>query len=93
MNRITLLLASALVFTIANATETNDTLKSENIQEVVITGTREATDVRQLSQTVNVIDREAIEETHRTSLLPLLTEQVPGLFITQRASKTWWANS
>ena len=28
--------------------------------------------------------RAVIEETNRTSLLPLLTEQVPGLFITQR---------
>ena len=84
MNRISLLIASAFIFNIANAAETNDTLKSGSIQEVVITGTRAATDVRQLSQTVNVIDRQAIEETNRTSLLPLLTEQVPGLFITQR---------
>ena len=84
MNRITLLVASAFILNIANAAESTDTLKSGNIQEVVITGTRAATDVRHLSQTVNVVDREAIEETHRVSLLPLLTEQVPGLFITQR---------
>ena len=84
MNRITLLLASALIFNIANAAESNDTLKTGNIQEVVITGTRTATDVRHLSQTVNVVDRDAIEESNRTSLLPLLAEQVPGLFITQR---------
>ena len=84
MKRITLLIVSAFIFSIANATESNDTLKSGSIQEVVITGTRAATDVRHLSQTVNVIDRQAIEETHRVSLLPLLTEQVPGLFITQR---------
>lgn len=84
MKRLTLLLASAFILNIANAAESNDSLKSGEIQEVVITGTRAATDVRHLSQTVNVIDRAAIEETHRTSLLPLLTEQVPGLFITQR---------
>ena len=84
MNRITLLIASAFIFNIANAAESTDTIKSGNIQEVVITGTRAATDVRQLSQTVTVIDRTAIEEANRASLLPLLTEQVPGLFITQR---------
>ena len=84
MNRITLLIASAFIFNIANAAEKTDDLKSENLQEVVITGTRTATDVRHLSQTVDVIDRAAIEETNRTSLLPLLSEQVPGLFITQR---------
>ena len=84
MNRIALLIASVALYGTAYATETNDTLRTGSIQEVVITGTRAATDVRHLSQTVNVIDRTAIEETNRTSLLPLLTEQVPGLFITQR---------
>lgn len=81
MKHITLILAAAAVsFSTAQATEPTDSI----LQEVVITGTRSATDVRQLSQTVNVIDRAAIEETNRASLLPLLTEQVPGLFITQR---------
>lgn len=81
MKRIALILAAAAVsFSTAQATEPSDSI----LQEVVITGTRSATDVRQLSQTVNVIDRSAIEETNRASLLPLLTEQVPGLFITQR---------
>ena len=80
MKHITLILAAAAMsFSAVHATEIPDTL-----QEVVITGTRAATDVRQLSQTVNVIDRSDIEETNRASLLPLLTEQVPGLFITQR---------
>ena len=85
MKHLTLLF-SAAVMTVGtiHASELTDTLKSGSLQEVVITGTRAATDVRQLSQTVNVIDRDAIEETNRTSLLPLLTEQVPGLFITQR---------
>ena len=81
MKRIALILsAAAISIGTAQATELSDTL----LQEVVITGTRASTDVRQLSQTVNVVDRAAIEETNRTSLLPLLTEQVPGLFITQR---------
>ena len=81
MKRIALILAAAAVsFSTVQATEPSDSI----IQEVVITGTRAATDVRHLSQTVNVVDRAAIEETNRTSLLPLLTEQVPGLFITQR---------
>ena len=81
MKHLALILAAAAVsFSTAQAAEPSDSI----LQEVVITGTRSATDVRQLSQTVNVIDRTAIEETNRASLLPLLTEQVPGLFITQR---------
>ena len=84
MKRISMLLTATLLTITAGAIDTNDTLRSSAIDEVVITGTRAATDVRHISQTVNVINRDAIEETHRTSLLPLLTEQVPGLFITQR---------
>jgi len=81
MKRIALFLAAAAIsFSTVQATEPTDSI----LQEVVITGTRSATDVRHLSQTVNVVDRAAIEETNRTSLLPLLTEQVPGLFVTQR---------
>lgn len=85
MKRLILILtATAISFGTANAVELNDTLQSGSIEEVVITGTRAATNIRHLSQTVNVIDRKAIEESNRLSLLPLLTEQVPGLFITQR---------
>jgi len=85
MKRLILILtATAISFGTAHAVELNDTLQSGSIEEVVITGTRAATNIRHLSQTVNVIDRKAIEESNRLSLLPLLTEQVPGLFITQR---------
>lgn len=56
------------------------------LDEVVITGTRNQTDVRHLSQTVSVIGREAIENDMRPSLLPLLSEQVPGLFTTARGT-------
>ena len=85
MKRLILILtATAISFGIAHAVELNDTLQSGSIEEVVITGTRAATNIRHLSQTVNVIGRKAIEESNRLSLFPLLTEQVPGLFITQR---------
>lgn len=81
MKHIALILAAAAIsFSTAQAAEPSDSI----LQEVVITGTRSATDVRHLSQTVNVVDRFAIQETNRSSLLPLLTEQVPGLFVTQR---------
>lgn len=58
--------------------------KSYAIDEVVVTGTRNATDVRHLSQTVSVINRNKIEQSMQNSLLPVLTEQVPGLFTTAR---------
>lgn len=54
------------------------------IGEVVVTGTRNKTDVRHLSQTVSVLNRNKIEQMLQSSLLPVLTEQIPGLFTTSR---------
>lgn len=60
----------------------SDTLK---LGEVVVTGSRSATDVRQLPFTVSVVERERLTETHQTSVLPTLMQDVPGLFVTSRA--------
>ncbi len=54
------------------------------IDSVVVTGSRHRIDVRHLPMTVSTIDRRRIEQSHEQSLLPLLTEQVPGLFATGR---------
>ena len=54
------------------------------IDSVVVTGTRYASDIRHLPMSVAVVGRETIEQRQEASLLPLLTEQVPGLFITSR---------
>ncbi len=54
------------------------------IGEVVVTGTRNETDVRHLPLTVSVIDRQQIEQSMQPSVLPVLTQQIPGLFITSR---------
>ena len=55
------------------------------IEEAVVTGTRDETDIRHLPFTVSVVGRSQIEQSHEVSLLPILSEQVPGLFVTQRA--------
>lgn len=60
------------------------TQKTLTIDEVVVTGTRHQTDVRHLSQTVSVVNRNKLERAMQPSLLPVLTEQVPGLFVTSR---------
>lgn len=54
------------------------------LDEVVVTGTRVSTDIRHLSQTISTISRAEIEQTFQPSLLPVLTEQTPGLFATAR---------
>lgn len=55
------------------------------LQEVVVTGTRNATDIRHLPMTVNIIDRKTLAEQHQSSVLPTVMQQVPGLFVTSRS--------
>ena len=63
--------------------------KKVTIEEVVVTGTRNETDVRHLPMTISVVNREQIELRNDPSLLPLLTEYIPGLFDFQRADGIW----
>lgn len=74
-----------LVFQVqAQVADTASIGRTYSIGEVVVTGTRSETDVRHLSQTVSVVNRDRLEQAMQPSLLPVLTEQVPGLFVTSR---------
>ena len=57
---------------------------AHNLGEVVVTGTRSETDIRHLPMTVSVVDRRRIEQSNMPSLLPILSERIPGLFSTGR---------
>lgn len=83
-NLWTALIGGLLPTGILMAQETTDSTRLYMIDEVVVTGTRNATDVRHLSQTVSVVNRKKIEQSMQPSLLPVLTENVPGLFTTAR---------
>ncbi len=76
--------AALLGATDAHAQNKVDSTRVYPIDEVVVTGTRSETDVRHLSQTVSVVGRPVIEQSMQPSLLPVLSEQVPGLFVTER---------
>lgn len=54
------------------------------IDGIIVTGTRDAADPRLLPMTVTVVGRSALADAFRPSVLPTLTEQVPGLFVTSR---------
>lgn len=86
LQRLSLLLTTLLPLPAAAQPRDRDTLSGPvyATDEVVVTGARQATDVRHLSQTVSVINRQTIEQSQRASLLPLLAEEVPGLFVTSR---------
>jgi len=59
----------------------NDTIR---LDEVIVTGTMPKVNLRNLPMSISVISGKQIDERMQPSLLPLLTEEVPGLFISQR---------
>ena len=80
--KITLFLALMGLTVMSAQAQTADSLA---LEEVVVTGTRNAVDVRHLPMTVSVIGRETLTEQHQTSILPTVMQQVPGLFVTSRS--------
>ena len=78
-------LFSVLVAVVATGTFCYAQTDSLSLQEVVVTGTRNATDVRHLPYTVNVINRQTLTEQQQTSVLTTVMQQVPGLFVTSRS--------
>lgn len=85
IRRLFIVCCVILPFAVSMWAEETDSLSvNRSLEELVVTGTRSETDVRHLSQTVSVIDRKEIEQGLQPSLLPVLTEQVPGLFVTSR---------
>ncbi|MBQ1909816.1 MAG: TonB-dependent receptor plug domain-containing protein, partial [Bacteroidaceae bacterium] len=61
-----------------------EVMKDSTIQEVLVTGTRDEAPVNSVPVSVTVVSHEKLAENFRPSVLPTLTEQVPGLFITSR---------
>ena len=76
--------ASARNMNIDEPADTAGGAWSDTLSQVVVTGTRNKTDIRHLPLTVTVLDRPSIEYSFTPSLLPVLTEQVPGFFSTSR---------
>jgi iron complex outermembrane receptor protein len=59
----------------------NDTI---NIDEVIITGSKTSVNRNNVPLTVSVVTKEKIENSSESALLPVLSEQVPSLFVTER---------
>lgn len=79
-----LLIASAVAFLPLGTTAQTDST-ALTIDEVVVTGTRNVTDIRHLPMTISVIGRDILTGKQRANVLPTLSEQVPGLFVTERS--------
>jgi iron complex outermembrane receptor protein len=57
---------------------------SVQLDEVVVTGSRTETNLRNIPMSVTVVSGKTIENRMEQSLLPIIVEEVPGLFITGR---------
>lgn len=62
----------------------SDTITVRKLNESVVTGTRTPSNPALLSQTVNVVTRHDIERSMQPSILPVVTQRIPGLFTTAR---------
>ena len=87
---IALLIVSCLFSIIClaknNVDMSQDTVKNEsiNLKEVVTTGTRVPVPRDVIPVPITVVHRNTIEQSGETALLPVLMQQVPGLFVTSR---------
>ena len=69
----------------AGAAEADSTIVSGgSINDIVVTGTRQATTLSHLPMNVTVVNRAQLTENFQQSVLPTLTQEVPGLFISSR---------
>lgn len=81
MNRIALTIICVMTMCVNMLAQTD----SLTLDEVVVTGTRNAVDVRHLPMTVTVLDREKLTEQYQPSILPTVMQQVPSLMVTSRS--------
>ena len=79
-----LLGAGAACLTLQAETQNETVRDTTRMNEVVVTGTRNATDIRHLPMTVHTIPRERLTANERISLLPTIMEEVPGVLVTSR---------
>ncbi len=84
--KLTAVLTSALLASAGmNAAEADSTIISGgSINDVVVTGTRQAASLSHVPMNVTVVSREQLTENFQSSILPTLTQEVPGLFISSR---------
>ncbi len=85
-SRFTTVVLCLLITTFfAYAQERTDSVsKALNLDEVVVTGSRVPVQRDMIPVPVTVVNRQTIEQSEETNLLPVLMKHVPGLFVTSR---------
>lgn len=77
---ILILLTSSKLF----SQELTDTSLVNNLEEVVVTATKSSVSRNNVAYSVSVVDQKNIEQSSESALMPVLSESVPGLFVTER---------
>ncbi|MDR2848310.1 MAG: TonB-dependent receptor, partial [Bacteroidales bacterium] len=69
---------------VASLSAQEDTTLYRSIDEVVVTGTRASVNRNNVPMSISVVNRQQIEESSESALLPVLSGRGPGMFVTQR---------
>ena len=72
-----------IICSVELAAQERDTLRV-SLSDAVVTGTRVSVNRNNVPMAISVINREKIEQSSESALLPVLSAQVPSMFITQR---------
>ena len=70
-----------LFFGLTGQVSLSDTLE---LQEVIVTGSKVEVARNQIPLTISRISRADLDQSTESALLPILSEQIPGLFVTER---------
>jgi iron complex outermembrane receptor protein len=68
----------------------NDTIQ---LNEVVVTGNKTEVTRNNVPLTISVINSNTIENSNESALLPIISEQVPGVFVTERGTTGFGVSS
>ena len=74
-------LSTSLFASENNPPQINDSIR---LDEVIVTGTMPKVNLRNVPMSISIVGERQIQTRLEPSLLPLLTEEVPGLFLAQR---------
>ncbi len=86
MKKIAICIVSLMLQSIQAANVSPMTIVKDSIQldEIIVTGSKPEVNLRNLPMSVSVISGKQIESRFEPSLLPIIMEEVPGLFVTGR---------
>ena len=85
MKKQILVLSSLLMATSVFASDVIPTDSLINLNGVVVTANKIQVNRGSVPLSISVIEREEIEASSESALLPVLSERVPGLFVPERA--------